>query len=101
MHIENKISKVKNILLALTDREKQTDELNYLVKNFCGTIAESLTEIKSHHEYIYAFGNISVSVKLLLFPWSQQPCCTHVDIPLVFEVFAVADAGHFAVFVPG
>jgi hypothetical protein len=28
-------------------------------KTLCGPIADSLTEIKSHHSYIYAFGNIS------------------------------------------
>ncbi|WP_420572116.1 hypothetical protein [Kordia sp.] len=59
MHTENKITKTKNILLALTDVEKQTDELNYLIRNFCGAVAESVSEIMEHHEYIYAFGNIS------------------------------------------
>lgn len=59
MYTENKISKTKNILLALTDIEKQTDELNYLVRNFCGALAESVSEIKEHHEHVYAFGNIT------------------------------------------
>lgn len=59
MHIENKISKTKNILLVLTDHEKQTDELAYLIQNFCGAVAESFSEVKSHYENMYAFGNIS------------------------------------------
>ena len=64
MYTENKITKAKNILLVLMDIEKQTEELIYLIKNFCGAVVESASEIMEHHEHVYALGNISKIEKI-------------------------------------
>ncbi len=60
MKSENAISKDKNILLVLSQKETATRELMYLMKNFCGMVVHHFSEIQEHRlKKIYVCGDIS------------------------------------------
>lgn len=44
-NIENSLSKSKNYLINLTDESQNSEDLDYLVNNFCGTVVNNLSEI--------------------------------------------------------
>ncbi|CAA6820379.1 MAG: Unknown protein [uncultured Sulfurovum sp.] len=58
--MENSISKTKNYLLDLSDEGDSSDDLQYLLNNFSGTVIKSQLEIKDIHNSIrvYALGNM-------------------------------------------
>ncbi|MBD2214808.1 hypothetical protein H6G77_30545 [Aulosira sp. FACHB-615] len=58
---ENKISKTKLFLLDLSNNTEANHELNYLLKNFCGTVIKSLSDINMNLQInkLFACGDIS------------------------------------------
>lgn len=58
---ENKITKKKLFLLDLSNKTEAHDELNYLLKNFCGTVIKSLSDVNINLQInkLYACGDIS------------------------------------------
>lgn len=63
MNIENKITKSKNILFVLSNNEDVlSEELQYLMGNFCGKVVSSLSEIQEpfSSKRIYVCGNIDM-----------------------------------------
>jgi hypothetical protein len=59
MYTENKITKAKNVLLALETTQAPSAELQYVIHNFCGTVVEVVSEITEDHENIYVCGDLS------------------------------------------
>ncbi len=57
---ENSISKSKNYLIDLSNEKDTSEELRYLVNNFCGTVVRSISEVPSTPNEIrlYIIGNI-------------------------------------------
>lgn len=57
---ENSISKNKNYLIDLSLETDETEDLQYLVDNFCGTIVSDVSEIQNvqHEIRLYAVGDI-------------------------------------------
>ncbi|MBE8725770.1 hypothetical protein [Flavobacterium hungaricum] len=57
---ENKISKEKNFLIVLQENIESSSELDYLIKNFCGTVVNNLSEIQKplENKIIYCCGDI-------------------------------------------
>ncbi len=57
---ENSISKNKNYLIDLSNENNSSEDLNYLVTNFCGTVVSSISEIPNDQNEIrlYAIGDI-------------------------------------------
>lgn len=56
---ENNISKNKNYLLDLSDKNDDSKDLQYLIHNFCGTVIENLSEVpKIKAVRIYAVGDV-------------------------------------------
>lgn len=47
-NIENSISKSKNYLINLTNESQNSEDLDYLVNNFCGTVVNNLSEISKN-----------------------------------------------------
>ncbi|OJJ15427.1 hypothetical protein BKI52_39110 [marine bacterium AO1-C] len=60
MNTENKISKDKNVLITLPYEGSNLAELEYLIENFCGTVATELSEISEpDHKQVYVCGDLS------------------------------------------
>lgn len=59
IEFENSISKSKNYLIDLTNENDKSDDLQYLVNNFCGRIVNHVSEIPDtkHQIKIYAIGD--------------------------------------------
>lgn len=59
--MENKISQDKNVLVALPQENKASNELQYLIENFCGIVVKSLSEVPqlSDDQIIYACGDLA------------------------------------------
>ncbi len=56
---ENSISKKKNYLINLSNENNSSDDLQYLLNNFCGTIVNDLSEITDNLKIrVYAVGDI-------------------------------------------
>lgn len=57
---ENSISKNKNFLIDLSTENDNSEDLRYLVNNFCGTVVKNISEIPiTQNEFrIYIIGNI-------------------------------------------
>ncbi len=53
-NFENSISKNKNYLIDLSQNDNSED-LQYLVKNFCGTVVKSLEKIPNTQKVIRLF----------------------------------------------
>lgn len=60
MNIENKITKDENVLLVLQNTRDESNELEYLIQNFCGSVMEDLPETLADlaHKRIYVCGDI-------------------------------------------
>jgi hypothetical protein len=60
-HIENTISRDKNILFVLQENIEADSELHYLTENFCGKVIKDISEIKIplNDKRIYVCGDIS------------------------------------------
>ncbi|WP_271782769.1 hypothetical protein [Aquimarina algiphila] len=60
LNIENSISKNKNILIDLSNENDNSDDLIYLINNFCGVVQKSISEIPNSLNKIrvYAIGDI-------------------------------------------
>nr|WP_315157970.1 hypothetical protein [uncultured Flavobacterium sp.] len=60
-HIENTISRDKNILFVLQENIEADSELHYLTANFCGKVIRDISEIKIplNDKRIYVCGDIS------------------------------------------
>ncbi|MFK7905271.1 MAG: hypothetical protein AB8B69_09110 [Chitinophagales bacterium] len=61
MNSENKISKSKNVLFVLSENgDNPSDELQYLIANFCGKVVRNLSEIQKPlgEKKIYVCGDI-------------------------------------------
>lgn len=60
-HIENTISRDKNILFVLQENIEADSELHYLTANFCGKVIRNISEIKIplNDKRIYVCGDIS------------------------------------------
>lgn len=56
---ENKITKDKNILVALQNHENLIPDLNYLINNFCGSVVNTFSDptIDFNNKKIYACGD--------------------------------------------
>jgi hypothetical protein len=52
MSPENSIVKDKNILLVLPSSENETDDLNYLVENFCGSVIKNYSSLIIPFSYL-------------------------------------------------
>jgi hypothetical protein len=58
---ENSISKKKNFLINLSNKNDSSDDLNYLINNFCGTVVNNISEISNDLSIrIYLIGNIDL-----------------------------------------
>lgn len=57
---ENKITKDKNVLVALTESKDNPHEFQYLIENFCGIVVKSLSELQFslNDKRIYVCGDI-------------------------------------------
>lgn len=58
---ENAILKTKNVLVDLTGQEDQTNDLRYLLSNFCGVVVKSVSEIQGDltQKRIYVCGDLN------------------------------------------
>lgn len=60
-HIENEISKSKNVLVVLEEDSQINSETQYLINHFCGKVVHSFSDIqaKPGDKKIYVCGDIS------------------------------------------
>jgi len=64
-NIENSISKSKNYLINLTVESQISEDLDYLVSNFCGTVVNNLSDISKNinETRIYFIGDAKLLLK--------------------------------------
>ena len=56
---ENSISKNKNYLINLSNENNYSEDLHYLITNFCGTVVSNTSEVPNTHEAkLYIIGDI-------------------------------------------